>query len=199
MVNKRGQLIVIAGPMFSNKSGELLRQVVVREIAGQKVVVLKHHLDERYNGKHFVSTHGGSKREAKPVSSSMEVVKLGEGQEVVAIDEAQFFDGGLPSVCRKLMDAGASVIVSGLDMNFRGEGFGPMPELLAMADSVMKLRAVCMKCRSLEATMTQRLIDGEPADWDAPLILVGAAESYEARCRDCHQVGKGRPKGAKSG
>jgi thymidine kinase len=195
-VGKRGQLIVISGPMFSNKSGELLRQVVVREIAGQKVAVLKHLLDSRYAGKNFVSTHGGSKREAKAVGSSAEVAAASEGHEVVAIDEAQFFDAGLPGVCRALMNKGTSVIASGLDMNFRGEGFGPMPELLAMADEVMKLHAVCMKCRSLEGTMTQRLIDGQPADWDAPLIQVGASETYEARCRDCHEIGKGRQAGA---
>ena len=191
-VEKRGQLIVIAGPMFSNKSGELLRQVVVREIAGQKVAVLKHQLDSRYAGKHFISTHGGSRREAKALGSSAEVEVAASGMEVVAVDEAQFFDAGLPGVVRRLMNAGVNVIASGLDTNFRGEGFGPMPELLAMADEVMKLRAVCMKCKSLEGTMTQRLIDGQPADWDAPLILVGAAESYEARCRNCHEVGKGR-------
>jgi thymidine kinase len=149
-------------------------------------------LDARYAGKNFVSTHGGNKREAKAVGGSGEVAAAAEGMAVVAIDEAQFFDAGLSRVVRRLMNAGVNVIAAGLDTDFRGEGFGPMPELLAMADEVMKLRAVCMKCKSLEGTMTQRLIDGQPADWDAPLILVGASESYEARCRDCHQVGKGR-------
>ena len=107
---------------------------------------------------------------------------------MVAVDEAQFFDEGLIDVCSRLVEDGLVVLVAGLDRNFKGEPFGPMPGLLAMADDVMKLRAVCMKCRSLQGTMTQRLIDGRPASRKSPLILIGAAESYEARCRDCHEV-----------
>jgi thymidine kinase len=113
---------------------------------------------------------------------------MANGYDVIAIDEAQFFDEGLPAVCSQLVEDGIVVFVAGLDRNFKGEPFDPMPDLLAMADDVMKLRAVCMKCRSLDGTMTQRLIDGRPAPRSSPVILVGAAEAYEARCRDCHEL-----------
>jgi len=113
---------------------------------------------------------------------------MAEGSDLVAIDEAQFFDDGLTEVAVDLVLQGTTVVVAGLDRNFKGEPFGPMPGLMAHADEVMKLRAVCMKCHSLEGTMTQRLIDGRPAARSSPVILIGAAEAYEARCRDCHEV-----------
>jgi thymidine kinase len=185
---RKGTLTVITGPMFSNKTGELIRLATVHRIAGRRVGLFKHSLDDRYEGVEHVSTHGGLTMEAEPVSSSLQLGLFGADLEVVAVDEGQFFDDGLAAVARDLVDQGRTVFVAGLDRNFKGEPFGPMPELLAHADDVMKLRAVCMKCRSLNGTMTQRLIDGRPASRSSPLILIGAAETYEARCRDCHEV-----------
>ena len=184
----KGTLTVIAGPMFSNKSGELLRLATVHRIAGRHVALFKHSLDDRYEGTAFISTHGGQSMDAEPVSTSAEIRLMAGGSGLVAIDEAQFFDDALTEVVRDLVADGVTVVVAGLDRNFKAEPFGPMPALMAHADEVMKLRAVCMKCRSLEGTMTQRLIDGQPATRNSPVILIGAAEAYEARCRNCHEV-----------
>ena len=187
MTRGKGTLTVISGPMFSNKSGELLRLATVHRIAGREVSLFKHSLDDRYQGA-AISTHGGVSMAAEPVSTSSEVSLLASGADVVAIDEAQFFDEGLAAVAAQLVGAGVTVFVAGLDRNFKGDPFGPMPALMAIADEVMKLKAVCMRCRSLNGTMTQRLIDGRPASRHSPVILVGAAEAYEARCRDCHEL-----------
>ncbi len=184
----KGSLTVITGPMFSNKSGELIRLATVHRIAGRKVGLFKHSLDDRYEGLGHISTHGGQSAEAEPVGSSATIRLLATSYEVIAVDEAQFFDDGLADVCARLVEDGLIVIVAGLDRNFKGEPFGPMSELMALADDVMKLRAVCMKCRSLEGSMTQRLIDGRPASRKSPVILIGAAEAYEARCRNCHEL-----------
>ncbi|MGH7918573.1 MAG: thymidine kinase [Candidatus Dormibacteraceae bacterium] len=183
-----GRLTVITGPMFSNKSGELLRLAQVHRIAGRRVGLLKHSLDDRYSGAGEISTHSGLAEECAPVSSSAQITLLAAGLDVVAIDEAQFFETALADRLRALVDGGVTVLVAGLDRNFKGDPFGPMPSLLALADEVMKLRAVCMRCRSLDGTMTQRLIEGRPARRSDPEILIGAEESYEARCRRCHQV-----------
>jgi thymidine kinase len=188
MSTGKGTLTVITGPMFSNKSGELLRLTQVHRIAGGRVSLFKHSLDDRFEGPDRIATHNGQSAQAAAVSTSAQVALLAAGYDVVAVDEAQFFDLGLARVARDLVEAGSTVLVAGLDRNFRGEPFGPMPDLLALADDVMKLRAVCMRCRSLDATMTQRLIDGRPAPADSPEILIAAAESYEARCRSCHEV-----------
>ena len=188
MPDSKGTLTVITGPMFSNKSGELLRLATVHRIAGRRVGLFKHSLDDRYDGAATISTHGGQSAAAEPVATSGEVELMAGGCDVVAIDEAQFFDAELAVVCSRLVADGRAVLVAGLDRNFKGEPFGPMPDLLAHADNVMKLRAVCMRCKSLEGTMTQRLIDGRPAPRSSPVILIGAAESYEARCRDCHEL-----------
>jgi thymidine kinase len=183
-----GRLTVITGPMFSNKSGELLRLADVYGIAGRSVGLFKHSLDDRHASGDKISTHGGLTADAEPVATSAQIALLATACDVVAIDEAQFFDLALPSVARDLVEQGRTVLVAGLDRNFKGDPFGPMPQLLALADDVLKLRAVCMVCRSLEGTMTQRLIDGRPAPTDGPEILIGAAERYEARCRACHEV-----------
>ena len=188
MTRGKGTLTVISGPMFSNKSGELLRLATVHRIAGREVSLFKHSLDDRYQGADAISTHGGASMAAEPVSTSSEVSLLASGADVVAIDEAQFFDEGLAAAAAQLVGAGVTVFVAGLDRNFKGDPFGPMPALMAIADEVMKLKAVCMRCRSLNGTMTQRLIDGRPASRHSPVILVGAAEAYEARCRDCHEL-----------
>jgi thymidine kinase len=152
------------------------------------VGLFKHSLDERYEGAAAISTHGGQSMEAEAVSNSAEIGLLASDLDVVAIDEAQFFDDGLALVTQRLLEGGVTVVAAGLDRDFRGHPFGPMPQLMAAADEVMKLKAVCMKCRSFEGSMTQRLIDGRPAPRSSPIILVGAAESYEARCRDCHEL-----------
>lgn len=183
-----GRLIAITGPMFSNKSGELLRLAEVHRIAGRRVGLFKHSLDERYSGEAEIWTHAGAREQCEAVSSSGQITLLAAGLDVVAIDEAQFFDPALPGRVGELVERGATVIVAGLDRNFRGDPFGPMPDLLALADDVLKLRAVCMRCRSLDATLTQRLVGGRPARRGDPEILIGAAETYEARCRRCHQV-----------
>src|SRR5947208_16088465 len=175
----KGTLTVITGPMVSNKSGELLRQATVHRIAGRRVGLFKHDLDDRYEGAATISTHDGQTMPAEPVSSSVQLGIFAADLDLVAIDEGQFFDDGLAEVAAGLVGQGLTVIVAGLDRNFKGEPFGPMPLLLAHAAEVMKLKAVCMKCRSLNGTMTQRLIDGKPAPRSSPLILIGAADSYE--------------------
>jgi len=182
-------MVVITGPMFSNKSGELIRLAQVHRIAGRSVGLFKHSLDIRYEGPEQISTHAGLSTEAEPVSTSAQIALMAADFEVIAVDEAQFFDEGLVGVLDQLVEAGHTVFVAGLDRDFLGEPFGPMGALMANADEVMKLRAVCMRCHSLNGTMTQRLINGKPAPRTSPLIMIGAAESYEARCRDCHEVG----------
>jgi thymidine kinase len=182
-----GVIEVIAGPMFSGKSEELIRRVNRAVIARQKVQVFKPTLDRRYHESR-VASHFGRTFEALAVVDALELRHFVDTDSmVVAIDEAQFFDPGVIDACEELAERGARVIVAGLDLDFRGEPFGPMPELLARASVVEKLTAVCMGC-GRPATRTQRLVNGKPAPYTAPVILVGAAESYEARCRACHDV-----------
>lgn len=183
-----GWIEVITGVMFSGKSEELLRRVRRALIAKKRVQVFKSHLDDRYGGIHLVSSHDGQRAEAIPVSSSVQVAQaVGEGTEVVAIDEAQFLDNGIVKVANALADRGVRVIVAGTDMDFRGEPFGPIPLLLAVAERVDKLDAICVRCGGI-ATRNQRLVDGRPAPAEGPTIQVGGAETYEARCRRCHEV-----------
>jgi thymidine kinase len=195
-VNK-GTLTVICGPMFSGKSRELIRTVHIAQIAGQQVALFKAGIDMRYS-KGDVASHDGVVMAARSVDTAREIISFMLSREslpsVVAIDEGQFFDSGLPPVCIWLRDRGMRVVVAGLDRNFRGEPFGPMPELLAIADEVIKLRAVCMRCKDprVTATLPQRLINGKPAPYDSAEILVGGLDSYEARCLNCHEV-PGRP------
>ncbi|HOA15608.1 MAG TPA: thymidine kinase [Bacillota bacterium] len=189
--NPGGWIEVICGSMFSGKSEELIRRVKRARIAKQRVVVLKHSIDDRFSQSEVVS-HDGDKLEGMPVANSHDLIgKIPVGTQVVAIDEAQFFDEGLVGVCDKLASGGVRVIVAGLDTNFRGEPFGPMPALLALAEDVTKLNAICMRCGAT-ASRTQRLVNGKPARFDDPVVMIGASESYEARCRRCHEV-PGRP------
>jgi thymidine kinase len=182
-----GWIEVIAGVMFSGKSEELIRRVRRAVIARKCVQVFKSHLDDRY-GVYSVTTHDGISVEAQPVDSSTEVMHLVRPQsEVVAIDEAQFLDAGIVEVCTRLAGGGTRVIVAGTDTDFRGGPFGAMPQLLAVAEVVDKLHAICVRCGN-PATRNQRLIDGRPAQFDSPTILVGGSERYEARCRHCHEV-----------
>ena len=183
-----GWVEVISGVMFSGKSEELLRRVRRATLARKTVQVFKSHLDERYGGLRFVSTHDGGRIESEPVSSSAEIAeRVRPDTQVVAIDEVQFLDSGIVGVVTDLADHGIRVIVAGTDMDFRGEPFGPMGALLAIAEKVDKLYAICVVCGQL-ATRNQRLIDGNPAPAEGPTIQVGGTETYEARCRNCHVV-----------
>ena len=183
-----GWIEVISGVMFSGKSEELLRRVRRALIAKKLVQVFKSHLDDRYGGVYTISSHDGHQAEALPVSSSVQIAEaVLDDTEVVAIDEAQFLDDGIVKVANALANRGVRVIIAGTDMDFRGEPFGPIPQLLAVAEKVDKLHAICVLCGDL-ATRNQRLIDGRPAPAEGPTIQVGGAESYEARCRRCHDV-----------
>lgn len=183
-----GWIEVITGVMFSGKSEEMLRRVRRALIARRRVQVFKSHLDDRYGGVYSISSHDGHKADAIPVSSSVQIAEaVRKDADVVAIDEAQFLDHGVVSVANALADRGVRVIVAGTDMDFRGEPFGPIPDLLAIAEKVDKLHAICVRCGDL-ATRNQRLIDGKPAPAEGPTIQVGGSESYEARCRRCHEV-----------
>jgi thymidine kinase len=182
-----GTLIVITGSMFAGKSEELIRQVRRALYARKKVQVFKSALDNRWDSA-AIATHNGVRFEAIPVSSSGDLERLVEPDtEVVAIEEIQFFDDGIVALCDRWANEGRTVIAAGLDQDFRGQPFGFMPILLALADEVIKLRAICARCGQ-PASKTQRLVDGRPASWDEPTILIGAAERYEARCRRCHKV-----------
>ncbi|HOB34895.1 MAG TPA: thymidine kinase [Bacillota bacterium] len=187
LMKDMGWVEVICGSMYSGKSEELIRRVKRAKIARLKIQVFKPLLDNRYADNNVVS-HTGSQEEAVAVEDSgVLFAKVEPDTQVVAIDEAQFFDMGLVDVCRRLADQGKRVIVAGLDMDFRGLPFGPTPALMATAEYVDKLQAICMKCGN-PANRTQRLVNGKPARASEPTILVGASEAYEARCRRCHEV-----------
>jgi thymidine kinase len=173
--------------MFSGKTEELIRRVRRAQIAKQKVQVFKPAIDERY-GVEKITSHNGLFVEAVPVANAQDILQLVDADTtVVAVDEVQFFDWHVAQVVNDLADRGVRVIVSGLDTDFRGEPFGPMPILMAEAEQVDKLHAICVVCGQ-PASRTQRLIDGKPASYHDPVILVGASEVYEARCRDHHEV-----------
>lgn len=174
--------------MFSGKTEDLIRRVRRALYAKKRVQVFKHSLDTRSEPEELRS-HNGAIITAEPVPSGEGVLKRVETEtDLVAVEEAQFFDGGIVEVCQTLAGRGYEVIVAGLDLDFRGEPFGPMPALLSVADEILKLRAICAVC-GRDASRTQRLIDGEPAPPSAPTILVGASEHYEARCRHHHEIG----------
>jgi thymidine kinase len=183
-----GWIEVVAGVMFSGKTEELLRRVRRATIARKRVQVFKSHLDDRYAGLWAVSSHDKRTFEATPVDSSSQIMlRLDPMAQVVVIDEAQFLDAGVVQVATALAERGRRVICAGTDTDFRGEPFGAMPQLMAVAEVVDKLHAICVLCGS-PASRNQRLIDGKPAPYDSPVIMVGAADSYEARCRACHIV-----------
>ena len=189
MYNKpsSGWIETVCGSMFSGKTEELIRRVHRAQIARQKVQVFKPTIDTRY-AEQEVTSHNGLHVEAVPVESTAQLRTLiAPDTTVVALDEAQFFDDDVVTLCEELADRGMRIIVAGLDMDFRGEPFGPMPTLMARAEQVSKLQAICMVCGG-PACRTQRLIDGQPATYDDPIIMVGASEVYEARCRGCHEV-----------
>ena len=183
-----GWIEVITGVMFAGKSEELIRRVRRAAIARKQVQVFKSHLDARYAGLYSVTTHDGITVEAEPVDSSEQIVRaVRPDTEVVAVDEAQFLDEGIVDVSGALADRGVRVILAGTDVDFRGLPFGPMPRLMCAAEVIDKLHAICVVCGG-PATRNQRLVDGLPAPWNSPTIMVGGRESYEARCRHCHRV-----------
>lgn len=184
---REGWLEVISGCMFAGKTEELIRRINVLEYAHKKIVVFKPKIDDRYSDTCIV-THSGKTVNSIGIVKSSEIYDyIDDSVDVIAIDEVQFFDNGIVDVCDYFADKGMRVMTAGLDMDFRGEPFGVMPTLFTKAEFVTKLTAVCMKCGA-PATRSQRLIDGKPAYYDDSIILVGATEQYEARCRHCHDV-----------
>lgn len=187
VMKQSGWVEVICGSMFSGKSEELIRRVRRATYGHLSVRVFKPILDKRYDDEAVVS-HNGATTIARPVDSSSDILSnLDDNVDLVGIDEAQFFDEEIITVADELANKGIRVIVAGLDTDFRGEPFGPMPALMSLSETVTKLNAICPICGS-PASRTQRLINGEPASYDDPTILVGASESYEPRCRHHHKV-----------
>ncbi|AEP92763.1 MULTISPECIES: thymidine kinase [Bacillus] len=187
IMKQSGWLELICGSMFSGKSEELIRRVKRATYAKQEVRVFKPVIDNRYSEAAVVS-HNGTSMTSYAISSAADIWDhISESTDVIAVDEVQFFDQEIVEVLSSLADKGYRVIAAGLDMDFRGEPFGVVPNIMAIAESVTKLQAVCSVCGS-PASRTQRLIDGKPASYDDPVILVGASESYEARCRHHHEV-----------
>jgi thymidine kinase len=187
MKHTQGSIEVVCGSMFSGKTDELIRRLVRATIARQKVQVFKPAIDIRY-AVEKVTSHAGSNFDAIPIENAADIRnKLDRDATVVAIDEAQFFDPEVVNVAQELASQGVRVLVAGLDTDFRGEPFGPMPILMSMAEHVDKLHAICMVCGG-EASRTQRLVNGKPARYDDPVVIVGASELYEARCRIHHEV-----------
>jgi thymidine kinase len=187
MIHPHGSLEVITGSMFSGKTDELIRRLRRATIARQKVQVFKPLIDNRY-AVEKVTSHAGTDYHAIPIQNSSDIwAQLEADTTVVAIDEAQFFDPEIVPIVRQLADRGLRVIVAGLDTDFRGEPFGPMPVLMALAEQVEKLQAICMVCGE-PACRTQRLVNGVPARYNDPIVIVGASELYEARCRAHHEV-----------
>jgi len=182
-----GFIELICGSMFSGKSEELIRRVRRATYEKREVQVFKPMIDNRYSVDEVVS-HNGNKVIAKPLARSIDIIaNVAEQTTVVAIDEVQFFDEKIIEVMEHLADNGKRVIAAGLDQDFRGEPFANVATLMALAENVTKLHAVCTCCGA-PASRTQRLIDQKPADYDEPIILIGAEEAYEARCRSCHIV-----------
>ena len=185
-----GWIEIITGPMYCGKSEELIRRIRRVKIARQQIKVFKPMIDHRYSKSDVVS-HSGASIEAIPIDHPEEILERTDEQiDVIAIDEVNFFPPEIITICEKMADSGKRVILAGLDRDFRGEPFGAIPELLARADYVEKLQAICVICGN-PATRTQRLINGQPASDQDPVIMVGASEFYEARCRKCHRVLKG--------
>ncbi len=182
-----GKITVVCGSMFAGKSEELIRRARRALYARKSVQVFKPAIDVRYD-QTMVVTHEGARHEAVPVVNVAELrTRIDPKAQIVLIEEAQFFDDSIVDLAVELADRGVEVILAGLDQDFRRRPFGPMPTLLSVADEVVKLRAICMKCGS-PASHTQRIVDGRPAHQDDPLIVIGATEAYEARCRRCYEL-----------
>ena len=188
----QGSLEVICGPMFSGKSEELIRRLRRAKIAKQQVVIFKNSLDDRHlNAYEYVVSHDGNKIDAQPITHIEDITSIATSTNanVIGIDEVQFFSKEIIAIICQLVNNGKRVIVAGLDLDFRGVPFGPMPTLLAIADKITKLQAICSLC-GIDALFTQRLVNNKPAKFDDPVILVGAQEAYQARCRSCYSIDK---------
>jgi len=181
LMEKRGWIEVITGSMFSGKTEELIRRLKRAKYANLKVQIFKPTIDVRYDDDDVVS-HDANKILSTPVSSSLNILLMIDEAQVIAIDEAQFFDEGLPDVCRKLAIKGVRVIVAGLDMDYKGIPFGPMPAIMADAEYITKLHAICVVCGNLAAYSFRKTTDEKT-------ILLGETESYEPRCRYCYYRG----------
>lgn len=179
---------IITGPMSCGKTEELLRRVKRCIIAQKKVKVVSPQIDTRSKGD-YIESRNGLWLDAITVKDANDILhRINDSDEIVAIDEIQFFDENIVNVVKTLISRGVRVIASGLDLDFKGEPFGYMPELLCLADKVDKLSAVCMKCGADNATRTQRLVNGIPVDKNSPLIMIGGDETYEARCLKCYEL-----------
>ena len=184
---REGWIEVICGCMFAGKTEELIRRINVLSYARKNILVFKPKIDDRYSTTEIAS-HAGSKVPCIVISEAKEILNhVNYDTDVVAIDEVQFFDEDVVDICEYLADSGLRVMVAGLDKDFRGEPFGVLPDLLTRAEFVTKLTAVCAKCGA-PATRTQRIINGKPASFNDPIVLVGAKEAYEPRCRHCHEI-----------
>jgi thymidine kinase len=191
-MKKLGSITVVCGSMYAGKSEELIRLARRALYAKKKVQVFKPSIDKRFDEEMVVS-HVGAKHHAVPVVTVADLAEaIDDDTEVVCIEEAQFFDNSIVDLAVSLADSGVEVVLAGLDQDFRRQPFGPMPTLLAVADEVVKLRAICIKCGQ-PASHTYRTIEGKPAHKNDPVILIGATETYEARCRNCYELG-GAPK-----
>lgn len=190
MIKNKGSLEVICGPMFSGKSEELIRRLRRAKIARQNVLTFKSSLDDRTSLEHVVS-HDGNQLDAQPIKelALIEKTAFESDVHVIGIDEVQFFPHDIVPLICDLIEHGKRVVVAGLDLDFRGAPFGPMPMLLAIADKITKLRAICCEC-GMDAHFTQRLVNNAPARYDDPTIMIGAQESYQARCRSCYAIDK---------
>lgn len=187
MKHHTGSVEVIVGSMFSGKTDELIRRIRRAAIARQKVQVFKPSIDNRF-GDDKVTSHAGSDFAAISIRFARQILEHLDGDTtVVAIDEAQFFDLEIAEIAQQLAGRGLRVIIAGLDTDFRGEPFGAVPVLMAQAERVDKLHAICMVCGE-EASRTQRLVNGQPAHFNDPVVIIGASELYEARCRQHHVV-----------
>lgn len=179
---------LITGPMGCGKTEELLRRIKRAFIARKKIKVFSPIIDTRTQGD-YIASRNGIMEDAIKVESAKDILRYIEiNDEIIAIDEIQFFDKDIIKIVKKLISDKKKVIAAGLDLDFRAQSFGEMPELLCLADRVDKLTAICLKCGCSYATRTQRLIDGEPADINSPLIMIGGNENYEARCIDCYEL-----------
>lgn len=184
---QKGWIEVVTGPMFAGKSEELIRRIRTLKYANKNIVCFKPSIDDRYS-ETSIASHAGGRYKAYPVTNVEQIKShISKDVDVVAIDEIQFFGEDILPLLDQLANSGIRVMCAGLDMDFRGEPFGIMPKLLAKAEFVTKLTASCKVCGEA-ATRTQRIIDGHPAFYEDPIVVVGASECYEARCRHHHQV-----------
>lgn len=182
-----GNITIICGPMFSGKTEELIRRIRRLQFANKNIVVCKHSFDDRYEKK-YLNSHQGDKFKTDIIHKSEDLLNLIKtNTEVVAIDEIQFFDNDIIPILLKIRDQGITILAAGLDLDFRGIPFGPMPYLLALSDEIIKLKAVCFKTGQ-DATHSQRLINGSPAKHTDNVILIGAIEWYEARSRSAFEI-----------